>query len=276
MTKILKKNYEIKTGKVEKRIVLLTDIHYYCSKNKNKLNKILEVLKNDKYDYLCIVGDLIDVGIVKDIDIFINWIKELSLLSPVFISLGGHDLISNSKQIEYYYNELLFDEIKKISNVYILDNKAHCVGNIRFIGLTMPIDFYYKYKENVNYFRRYVNNTFSAFSGKYNILLSHTPIPLTRLENYEEIKVMKNVSLVLSGHTHAGIVPNFLRKTLKGKGIFAPSGLKMFPNDCYGMITKGDVKIIISSGVTKASHSNPFSFVDCFFDTEITYIDLKK
>lgn len=276
MIKILKKNYDIHTGQVNKRIILLTDIHYYQPKDIKKLNKILKVLEQDYFDYICLSGDIIDVGHIKDISLFINWLKSLAKLSKVFISLGGHDIVGEVKRQEYYYNEDLFDQIKSLNNVYLLDNTCYVDEGIRFIGLTLPLDYYFKYKENVNYFKRFVNNTFDSFNDKYNILLSHTPIPFTELNNYDGIKLMKNIPLVLSGHTHAGIVPAFLRDKLKGQGIFSPHQRGMFPKDCYGEINRGKTKIIISSGVTKASHTNPFSFTDCFFDKEITYINLKK
>ena len=50
----------------------------------------------------------------------------------------------------------------------------------------------------------------------------------------------------------------------------------MFPKDTYGLINRFNTNIIISSGVTKVSISKPFSFLDSFFDIEITYINLKR
>ncbi len=273
--KIIKKDYNISTDNVEKRIVLLTDIHYYQPKDMKKLNKILDVLKNESFDYICLGGDIIDLGYIKDMDLFINWLKELSKLSKVFVSLGGHDFRGLKASI-YYRNDEFYDKLSKINNLYVLDNDTYIEGNIRFIGLTLPYDYYYKYNENLNYFKRFVNNTFDTFKDKYNILLSHTPIPFTNLPSYDEIKLLKNIPLVLSGHTHAGIMPNFLRGVMKGRGIFSPHKQKMFPKDSYGLIKRGDTNIIISSGITKASHVNKFHNFDFIFDHEITFINLKK
>lgn len=277
MTKISKISYEIETPDVNKRIVLITDLHYYCAKDIKRLNKVLEELRNDTFDYICISGDFIDVGMIKDMEIFLNWLRQLASLNKVIMSIGGHDIVRDKKDKQYYYNEELYSQIKKIDNLYLLDNDIYVDENIRFIGLTLPLDFYYKYKENINYFKRFVNNTFDTYVDKYNILLCHTPVPLTRLNNYKDIKLLNNIQLVLSGHTHAGIVPLCLRKTFKGRGIFSPSDKsKLFPKNSYGLIKKGKTNIVISSGITKASHSNPVPFVDCLFDKEITYINLKK
>ncbi len=275
MSRINKVYYDIYSDNINKKIVLLTDIHYYSKKDKKKLDSIINALNKDKYDYICISGDLIDVGTIKDNDILINFLVELSKIAKVFISLGGHDLISD-KHKEYYYNDELYSKIKTLNNVYLLDNEVFEESSVRFIGLTMPVDFYYKYKENNNYFKRFVNNTFNKFNDKYNILLSHTPIPFTRLTDYKDIKLLNNVKLVLAGHMHAGIVPLFLRKKMHGRGIFSPGRNQgMFPKEAYGHIKRDNLDIIISTGITKASHSNPLPFTDIFFDQEITIVNIK-
>lgn len=276
MSKISKVNYYIETDNIEKKIILLTDLHYYNYKNIKKLNKIYESLKEEKFDYICIAGDFIDEGMISDIDCFITWLKAISSLAKTIISIGGHDIVKKKGTKEYYYNEELYSKIKKINNVVLLDNDVLEIDDIRFIGLTLPLDYYYRYKENLNYFTRFVNNTFDCFNDKYNILLSHTPIPLTNLENYDDVKLLNNIQLVLSGHTHAGIVPKFMRGIMKGRGIFSPHHGRLFPKNSYGHINKNNVDIIISSGVTKASHANPLPFLDVFFDKEITIINLKR
>ena len=277
MAKITKTDYYIENENISKTIALLTDIHYYKPSNMKKLNKIVDYLHNEKFDYICIVGDFLDVGTVKEINPFITWIKELARLKKVFISIGGHDIVRDKHIREYYYNEELYDKLKQLDNVILLDNEAYVEDGIRFIGLTLPLDFYYKYKENTNYFMRYVNNTFEAFNDdNYNILLCHTPLPLTKIKNYDDIRLMKNIPLVLSGHTHGGIVPKKLRGIMKGRGFFSPHKGQKFPKDSYGLVKRENTEIIISTGITKASHSNPFSFLDNLFDSEITFVNIKR
>ena len=277
MSKISKVEYYIETEKVNKTILLLTDIHYYKPSNMKKLNKIVDVLNNEKFDYICIVGDFIDVGNIKEMDPFITWLKELARLSKVMISMGGHDIVLDKGKREYYYNEELYSRIKELDNVYLLDNTDYVEDGIRFIGLTLPLDFYYKYKENTNYFMRFVNNTFEPFEDdNYNILLCHTPIPLTKISSYKDIRLMKNIPLALSGHTHGGIVPKCLRGIMKGRGFFSPHKGQKFPKDSYGLVRRENTDIIISTGITKASHTNPFPFLDGLFDSELTFINLKR
>ena len=276
MSKISKINYYIETEDVNMRIALLTDLHYYSYKDIKKFNKITDSLKDEKVDLICIVGDFIDQGLIKDLDCFISWLKNLSTISKVIISIGGHDIVKKKKTKEYYYNEELYSKIKKIKNVVLLDNEDLVIDNVRFIGLTLPLDYYYKYRESLIYFKKYVNNNFDTYSDKYNILLCHTPIPLTKLKTYDDIKLLNNIQLVLSGHTHGGIVPKFLRGIMKGRGIFSPHHGGMFRKNSYGLVHRNKTDIVISTGITKASHCNPFRFMDGFFDREITFVNIKK
>ena len=147
MTKISKTNYFINSKDINKKILLLTDIHYYQKKDMKKLNNVLNSIKNESFDYICIVGDFIDIGSIKDMDLYIDWLNELAKIKKVFISLGGHDIIKAKGKYEYYYNKEFFDKLKKINNLYLLDNDIYEEDGIRFIGLTLPLDHYYKYKE---------------------------------------------------------------------------------------------------------------------------------
>jgi predicted MPP superfamily phosphohydrolase len=271
-------NYDIEGTGLEKKILLLTDIHYYHSKHMKRLNKLLdEIKKLDGIDYICLSGDIIDVGTIKDMDLFINWLKELTKISSVIMSLGSHDICHSKKNKSYYYNEEYYNKVKAIDKLHLLDNEVFEDGKIRFVGLTMPIDFYYKYKENTNYFMRYVNNTFKELDNKkYNILLSHTPVPITNTKEIDSVKLLKNTNLVLSGHTHAGCVPTFLRKAMKGRGILAPCKEKMFPKDAYGLITRDNMKIVISSGITKVSKVSRLEPLNNFYEMELSIVNLLK
>lgn len=276
MSNIKKLFYKVNTKTVDKRIILLSDIHYFSKKEKKYLNKVLAELKKIEYDYLCISGDLLDRSRVKDEDLLVEWIKDLSELSKVIISIGNHELTNDRKEHLYDFNEELYKRIKKIKKVYVLDNDTYTDGNIRFIGLTLPVDYYYKYGENKNYFMRFVNNKFKMpFKDKYNVLLCHSPRAVTNLETFEKTKLLENVQLVLSGHMHAGVTPYWMRKILRGRGLIGPFK-DLFPKDAYGHVKRKGTDIIISSGITTASNCNKFSFVDPLFMREITVIDLKK
>jgi Predicted phosphohydrolases len=275
MGNIKKIDYLIETKNIKKRIVLLTDIHFFNKREKLYLDKITEELKKIEYDYLCISGDLVDLSFIKEEELLIEWIKDVASIAKVIISLGNHDLTDNRKTHEFNFNGELYKKIRKIKNVKVIDNEVYVDSNIRFIGLTLPIDYYYKYNENKNYFMRYVNNTFPvAYKDKYNILLCHTPVPVVDKETLDKTRLFSNIQLILCGHMHGGLTPKCFRGILKGRGIIGPF-LNIFPKNTYGIIKNSDEQaVVISSGITTASHVNMFSFMDSFFIKEITVIDL--
>lgn len=268
--------YQVDTKNIDKRIVLLTDIHYNNKKERVYLDKVLAVLKKIEYDYLCISGDLLDRSRIDDEELLIEWLKELAKLSKVIISIGNHELTNDRKEHTYDFDDLLYRKIKRLKNIRVLDNKDYVDGSIRFIGVTLPVDFYYKYRENNNYFMRFVNNKFPAeYKDKYNILLCHSPKSITDIKTFEATKLLGNIQLVLCGHMHAGVTPYFMRKMLNGRGLIGPFK-QLFPKNAYGHLSLNKTDIIISSGITTASNCNRFSFVDPLFMREITVIDLKK
>lgn len=268
--------YQINTKNIDKRIILLSDIHYYSKKERVYLDKVLAELKKIEYDYLCISGDLLDRSRIFDEELLIEWLKELAKISKVIISIGNHELTNDRKEHIYDFNENLYKRINKLRNVRVLDNSDYVDGNMRFIGLTLPVDFYYKYNENNNFFMRFVNNKFPTnYKDKYNILLSHSPKSISDKKTYEATKLFNNIQLVLCGHMHAGVTPYFMRKLLKGRGLIGPFK-ELFPKNAYGHIKIHNTDMIISSGITTASNCNTFSFVDPLFMREITVIDLKK
>lgn len=261
-------------GDINARIIILSDIHYYNKKDNVKLTKLLNYLKNIKYDYLCIPGDLIDERYIYDEEYLIGFLNSLSHLSKIIISLGNHELIKGK---DYScYNKELFNKINKMKNIYVLDNKIKSINNINFIGLTLPGEYYYKYKErNDSYLINYINNKIKLNTIGYNILLCHTPIRITKDKVFNQINISHNLDLIISGHTHGGITPTIFKKILKGRGLISPQ-IGLFVKHSYGHYIINKTNFIISSGVTKSSHANNFSYLDFLFAPEVTIVDIKK
>ncbi len=177
MRKVIIDKYEVNNTKLDKKLLVLSDIHYCSKKDQEVLDLIIDSIKGNKYDYILIPGDFINNSKIEDEDIFINFLSELALIAPVIISIGNHDVaLGSHNKKTYWLNEELFAKIKSIKHVHLLDNETYKKDNIRFVGLTLPLD-YYKYHENKNYFKRYTNNIFKSLpKTTYNILLCHSPI----------------------------------------------------------------------------------------------------
>lgn len=275
--KILINEYNITTKKIESlNITLLSDIHYYDKRDINKLNQITHNLKKIKSDYICIAGDLIEESIVSDLEYLYKWLKEISKISKVIISLGNHDIYIKQSR-EYYKNEEFIYSIKNIDNVILLDDEIYIENNICFIGITNSID-YYKHKDNekFNFFaEEFKTKEIKLNKSKYNILLCHSPISIINKDIIKECSALKNIDLILCGHMHAGLTPRILQKVLKHRVLVSP-GMKMFVKDAYGHIKRNNIDYIISAGITKASHYNPIHFMDNLFYREIVSININK
>ena len=272
MGRIIEKNYDVQ-AKINKKIVVLSDIHYYDKKNIKKLSKVLKKVEFIKPDYICIPGDLIDEAKIYDKDLLIEWLTNLGKICKVIISVGNHELFITKKHIPTF-NTGLIEQIKKIENIFYLDNEIKRIDNINFIGLTLPIDFYYKYNEDNDYFIKYFNKKFSKIDNRYNILLCHSPISIANKNVLDKLKIGNKINLVLSGHMHGGITPNILKKVLKGKGFISPRR-RILEKNCYGFNKINNTNFIISSGITVASHINSFRFFDRFFSSEISIINFR-
>lgn len=272
MGKIIEKNYDVQ-AKINKKIVVISDIHYYNKKDIKKLNKVLKRIEFIKPDFICIPGDLIDEAKINDKDLLIEWLTSLGKICKVIISIGNHELFITKKHIPTF-NTGLIEQIKGIDNIRYVDNNIYSEDGINFIGITLPFDYYYKYDEDDKYFIKYFNEKFSKIDNKYNILLCHTPISIANKEVLNKLKIGNKINLVLSGHMHGGITPNFLKKIFKGKGIISPRR-RLFEKNCYGFNRINNTYFVISSGITVASHINSFRFLDGLFSSEVSVINFR-
>lgn len=264
--KIKNKIYNI-TGKINKKIVLISDIHYYSKKNINNLNKILDILKEIKPDYICIPGDIVDNSYILDEELLIIWFQKLSVISPVLISIGNHEYYINKKQKQFGLNKHILTKIKSVDNVFCLDNKNVLIDDINFIGITMPIKYYMEDGESKDSFIKHLKKI-QYNDKKYNVLLLHSPSNLLD----KDITSMLKCDLVLCGHTHGGIVPCVLRPIFKDRGFINPQG-KLMTRGCYGHINESP-NIIVTSGITTLSHENPFNLFNNLFSSEVVVINI--
>lgn len=276
MSKIKKYFYSIDTKRDQNiRIILLSDIHYFDKRDYGKLDIVLKEIRDLKPNYICIAGDLLDNAYINDEDIICNWLERLGHISKVIVSIGNHDLLVK-ENFEAGFNKKLFNKINNLNNVTVLNDNSVDIENICFLGITLPASYYYQDHEPQDFLINYINKTFPKVDiHKYNVLLCHSPLKICDKVVYEKIKIANKLDLILSGHTHGGITPEFLKPFLKGWGIISPFR-KFFFKNAYGCIDLGYTKAVISGGITKASHRNKFHFLDGVLTREITVIDISS
>ena len=271
MTKIIKNNYNV-DNKLNKKILLISDIHYYNKNNIDSLNKVLEKIQNENPDYICITGDIMDEAIVSDIELLISWLKKLAKISKVIMCLGNHDIMICKTKV-YFYNQKVFNEIKKINNLYLLEKEQFIDNDICFTGLSLTFDYYYKHNEGELAFIKIYNHQIKKLdSSKYHVLLVHSPIAITK---NEVIKKLNNkVDLVLCGHTHGGLTPICLQRILKTRVLISPNKHNFFSKYSYGNFKLENINFVVTSGITKLSHKSRISNLNVLFNPEIVIIKI--
>ena len=264
---------------LNKRICLLADIHFNIKYDTKVFDKIIKNISINKPDYICLVGDILDNSIVEtydDVKNLYDFINDLSKIGKVIISLGNHDItyIHNRKKHEYRYPSKYVLNIKKMNNVVFLDNEKYIDNDICFIGYSASFDTYYKEDglesnviDELNKILVNIDNT------KFNILLSHNPLYVSKDTVYKNVNNYSKLNLILSGHTHNGILPLFTNKNTvlvsPQKRLFIPKGRGIFKND--------NVLTIVTGGVIKLSYcSGIFRYFNFLFPVSIDYINGDK
>lgn len=284
MNKIRRKIDVIYNEYAKKEITLIhiADIHFNKNTKYKRLIKIKENILKNNPDYLVITGDLIDEpSITKEknkIKELIFFLTDLSKNTKILISLGNHDIF---KEEDYKF----FKKINDINNIYLLDNDYYQDEFIYISGITMPNNYYYNiyHDESSDALINHLNNNQKLITKLPvkipKVMLIHSPI---RLTDNSVLEKLKDYDLLLSGHTHNGMVPNLLEKIIpKNYGIIAPNK-KLFPKLARGKIEKylknHKITIIINGGITKLSlkSSKLLSDLNWIYDISINKIIITK
>ena len=261
------------------KIIHIADIHFNINIKNKKLISLSKCINLEKPDYIIITGDTIDTGEITNnyekIQELISFFKCITNNNKVIISLGNHDI--------YNGYQSFFEELNKINNLFVLDNKAYTDEFVYIGGLTLPKDYYYNknHDESVKIFIENIDKNSKLFnklpSNKVKIALIHSPIKLT---DSKVLAKLSSYDLILSGHTHDGMVPDFLKPLFKNNtGIISPYK-KLFPKIARGKIVNKDknITIIITGGVTKLSlkSAKSLSKLSFVYNTSVNRIIITK
>ena len=203
----------------EKCVAVLTDIH------ERRVNDFIRLLEIRQPDYVVVAGDVVDGKIIKrkienhekNVEMAIDILNQLSKIAPTYFSLGNHEKLLTSKEIQQLANSnavALYDAYTKVDGLYI--------G-----GLSSGVERDLQEKVDIEFIEAY-----DAQVG-YKVLLCHHP------EYYHRYLKDKTFDLIISGHAHGGQVRIF------GRGLFAP-GQGILPKYTSGI---HDGKLIISRGI---------------------------
>lgn len=181
-------------------------------------DKLLEIIKKQKYDLVAITGDLIDKD-NPDPKPGLQLVKNLTD-KPTYFVPGNHEWWS-----EYRIRESLLK-----TGVKVLENRAEKFELGQQYVWILGVDDPYLGRDDLQ----------EALTGvdevAPKILLAHAP-------GMYQSAINEKIDLVLVGHTHGGQI----RIPLIG-ALVAP-GQGLFPEFDYGLYTAGDTKMVVTSGL---------------------------
>ncbi len=254
-----------KNAKGNTKIVTISDLHCSHLVTPNTLFTIFSKILTLRPDYITIAGDLLDsIDVLQDRSLrraIIDFIKALSTISPVIISLGNHDFSTkqNGKWM-YGWDSSFWEEVEAIENVTLVDNKSYQDSRIFIGGYTQNFDFYFEDKREhlpsmIEDLKKQKEELLKPTVELPRICMIHSPY---RLTEPAISKFFQNYDIILSGHMHEGMVPPILDDFIKNeRGLIAPSKF-LFPKNARGTVrTNSGQYIVISGGITKIPEESP-------------------
>lgn len=247
------------------KIVAISDVHYSHMVTPKVLLTIFSKINSLKPDYITIVGDLLDsVDVLKDDTLrrnLIGFIRSLSTVAPIIISIGNHDFSTKKdEKWAYGWDGDFWREVASIPKVTVVDNTIYQDDRVFISGYTQPFEFYFEDKKEylpamITSLERQKEELLSPTVELPRICMIHSPY---RLTEPAISKYFKNYDIFLSGHMHEGMVPPILDDVIKSNyGIITPSKF-LFPKNARGTVrTEYGQYIIISGGITKLAEESP-------------------
>ena len=190
--KLYVKNIQLSSSNIKQELnfIFISDIHLGTNKINHLLN-ILKKIKNIKYDFILIGGDLIDSSSFD--------LKNLNILKSI-----NKDIYFVNGNHEYYLKDFKkkIDSLRKY-NIKMLINQRVTIQDINLIG----VDDLQNVDSKINHVKRLRKENL------FNLVLTHKPDIWDKIKDINE--------LMLSGHTHNGqIFPFNLIVRLKFKYVY--------------------------------------------------------
>lgn len=166
-------------------IAAISDVHINDSTDPKDIVRLFEKTASLQADMIVIIGDLIDVDIVKD-DAYKRYgFDALHAKYGVFAVSGNHD---------YYTGLPIFSELCRKTGIVMLQNESVLIDETIIVAGVNDVDW------------RNTEAIQSAFSSARKdlpvLFLSHRPESFDIVQNIPDHAIIQ-----LSGHTHAGQIP---------------------------------------------------------------------
>ena len=221
------------------KVVVISDLHgrEYGKDNKRLLSKISE----QQPDAIFVVGDMLDDGDEEsDFSKTQNLLFALLDIAPVYLSYGNQEKEYSGDILDSFRNA-----ISEKGIIVLDDSFVDCELNDQEIRIGGTMGHAFPFGRTMEEFESSDEYIFLKYMEKTDaptIVLAHMPdtFIFNGAHNY-----WSNIDLVVSGHTHGGVV----RLPFAG-GLYAPmQGL--FPEYDYGFFMLGEkMQMAITSGLS--------------------------
>ena len=253
------------------RLCIINDIHFSHSLSQKKLAKIIDKIVLLRPDYILLPGDLMDSTDIlsdkKEEKRLLEWLKELGMVAPTFISLGGHDFYKKNtkdkyKKWDYNFPKKFITKANKIDDIHILDNLSFEDDNIFVTGYTQSMKYYHPdskkrstifhpIAEDKNLMLRELKllnaKGTDAPDNKIKMILVHSPIYLNDPDIERELE---KYDYFFSGHMHNGCVPPILYEIWNSKRGFIAPNMRLFSNNERNTLKNKEDKLIVNGPIT--------------------------
>lgn len=256
------KQYTIETKKVtdDKRIVTISDLHFNSKTDLNEIDALLLKINDLIPNYIFILGDIFTYNNLENITFQKNillFFKLLSTIGKSYLIFGNHDQIEIQKKQKYFVNINKLLDFYQNTGIKVINNDLIKVDEFDIIGFNKFLNNYadeFIQSENL---KREIIELHAKLKNlltkdRFTIMLTHSHLDLLKTE----CQLLKYCDLILAGHTHNGLVPNFLESFISpNKGLFTKG--KLFQNNIRGTFIENDQTFIVNGGITKISDNKP-------------------
>lgn len=283
-------NLVIYTNKISSnmKLLILSDLHLTKLKKSDNLDFIKKNIDMKEISFVLMPGDIVnDVNELYDSE-FKERVQEqlmsITLDKNVFVSKGNHDQMTRNVDGNWSLGDvsLFEDMIKSLDNYHYVNNSDKYQYNEIFIsGLSLGFDYYEtsyrkrRDRENINDYlkafkARYNENLFSG--ENFNIFLTHEPHSIINLSNIQGQCIQPNTDLVVSGHMHNGLLPNFLQPLVNNRGLVSPQ-MNFFPKYACGVYRLSNTNFVINGPVNTYIE---MPMINKLYGANATVLTLKK
>lgn len=240
------------------KVVNMSDIH----SNVPYLNEALDYALKLDADIITIPGDLFDSVDNAHNEEIVEVLKGVEN-TQIYISNGNHDLVTIQgrgpfAKLTYEPDKKYYESLNSAKNIHVFLNNSdkYFYKSIEIVALDPGQDWYDKTCENEEVFKSILDEYLSWLDkgNTFRLMLLHSCNGLISKNTLES--EIAGINLVLSGHNHACLTPEFIQGiSKKHRGLFGPYN-RLFMQGSYGTWTTGNTSVILSNGLTKMGESH--------------------